>query len=132
MPGLKARARTLVDLAQSAEFYVRSRPIQPDEKAAKLLTPEARARLARLADRLKACDWRASELESAARALAEEDGVKLGDLAQPLRAAATGTTVSPPIFEVLEVLGRNEALARIADAAAPMPPQAISPVSALR
>jgi glutamyl-tRNA synthetase len=64
--------------------------------------------------------------------LAEESGAKLGDLAQPLRAAVTGSTVSPPIFEVLEVLGREEALGRIEDAAAPLPPQAISSVSALR
>ena len=132
MAGLKARARTLVDLAQAAAFYVKPRPIQPDDKAAKLLTPEARSRLARLGEAFKGCDWRAAELEAAARGLAEEAGAKLGDLAQPLRAAVTGSTVSPPIFEVLEVLGREEALARIADAAAPMPPQAISPVSAVQ
>jgi glutamyl-tRNA synthetase len=132
MPGLKARARTLTDLAQSAEFYVRRRPIQPDEKAAKLLTPEGRGRLAPLVEALRACDWRAAELEAAVRRLAEGSGSRLGDLAQPLRAAVTGSTVSPPIFEVLEVLGREEALARIEDAEAPMPPQAISPVSALQ
>jgi len=132
MPGLKARARTLVDLAQAAEFYVRKRPVQPDDKAAKLLTPEARARLGRLAEAFKGCDWLGAELEAAARRLAEESGAKLGDLAQPLRAAVTGSTVSPPIFEVLEVLGREEALGRIEDAAAPLPPQAISSVSALR
>jgi glutamyl-tRNA synthetase len=132
MAGLKARARTLVDLAQSAEFYVRARPIQPDDKAAKLLTPEARGRLGRLAEAFKGCGWLGAELEAAARRFAEESGAKLGDLAQPLRAAVTGSTVSPPIFEVLEVLGREEALARIADAATPLPPQAISPVSALR
>jgi glutamyl-tRNA synthetase len=132
MAGLKARARTLVDLAQAAAFYVKRRPIQPDDKAAKLLTPEARSRLARLGEAFKGCDWRAAELEAAARGLAEEAGAKLGDLAQPLRAAVTGSTVSPPIFEVLEVLGREEALARVADAAAPMPPQAISHVSAVQ
>ena len=132
MPGLKARARTLADLAQAAEFYLRKRPILPDEKAAKVLSADARARLAQLAGALAGCTWRATDLEAAARGLAEESGLKLGDLAQPLRAAATGSTVSPPIFEVLEVLGRDEALARIADAAAPMPPQAISPVSAVQ
>jgi glutamyl-tRNA synthetase len=132
MAGLKARARTLVDLAQAAAFYVKRRPIQPDEKAATLLTPDARSRLARLGEALKVCEWRAPELEAAARRLADEAGAKLGDMAQPLRAAVTGSTVSPPIFEVLEVLGREEALARIADAAAPMPPQAISPVSAVQ
>ena len=71
-------------------------------------------------------------LESLARTFAEAQGIKLGQVAQPLRAALSGATTSPPIFEVLEVLGREEALARIEDAAAPMPPQAISPVSALR
>ncbi len=132
MPGLKARARTLVELARSAEFYLRRRPILPDETAAKLLTPESRARLARFAAALAGISWRAGELEAAARRLCEEAGLKLGDLAQPLRAAVTGATVSPPIFEVLEVLGHEEALARIADAAAPSPPQAVSPFSAVR
>jgi glutamyl-tRNA synthetase len=132
LASLKTRARTLADLAQSAEFYVRARPILPDDKAAKLLTPEARARLTRLASTFTGIAWRGPELEAAARRMADAEGLKLGDVAQPLRAAITGSTVSPPIFEVLEVLGPEEALARIKDAASPMPPQAISPFSAVQ
>ena len=132
MASLKNRARTLVDLAKSAEIYVRARPILPDEKAVKILTPEARARLGRLASAFIGVAWSGPELEAAARRLADAEGLKLGDVAQPLRAAVTGSAVSPPIFEVLEILGPEESLARIKDATSPMPPQAISPVSALR
>jgi glutamyl-tRNA synthetase len=132
MASLKNRARTLVDLARSAEIYVRGRPILPDEKAVKILTPEARARLGRLASAFIGVAWSGPELEAAARRLADAEGLKLGDVAQPLRAAVTGSAVSPPIFEVLEILGPEESLARIKDATSPMPPQAISPVSALR
>ena len=132
MASLKNRARTLVDLAKSAEIYVRGRPILPDEKAVKILTPEARARLGRLASAFIGVAWSGPELEAAARRLADAEGLKLGDVAQPLRAAVTGSAVSPPIFEVLEILGPEESLARIKDATSPMPPQAISPVSALR
>ncbi len=128
MAALKARARTLVDLAKSTEFYVRKRPIPLDEKAIKLLDADAGARLTRLGVALERCQWRAGELEAAARELAEAAGLKLGDVAQPLRAAVTGSTVSPPIFEVLEVLGRAETLARIQDSAA----RGISPVSAVQ
>jgi glutamyl-tRNA synthetase len=132
MASLKNRAHTLVDLARSAEIYVRGRPILPDEKAVKILTPEARARLGRLASAFIGVAWSGPELEAAARRLADAEGLKLGDVAQPLRAAVTGSAVSPPIFEVLEILGPEESLARIKDATSPMPPQAISPVSALR
>jgi len=132
MASLKNRARTLVDLAKSAEIYVRGRPVLPDEKAVKILTPEARARLGRLASAFTGVAWSGPELEAAARRLADAEGLKLGDVAQPLRAAVTGSAVSPPIFEVLEILGPEESLARIKDATSPMPPQAISPVSALR
>src|SRR5206468_10527527 len=93
LASLKTRARTLVDLTQSAEFYVRPRPILPDDKAAKLLTPEARARLARLASTFTGIAWRGPELEAAARRMADAEGLKLGDVAQPLRAAITGATV---------------------------------------
>ena len=133
LASLKTRARTLVDLAQAAEIYVRPRPILPNEKAAKLLTPEARARLANVAGVLAEVEaWRGPELEAAARRMADAEGLKLGDVAQPLRAAVTGSTVSPPIFEVLEILGPDEVLARIRDAASSGPPQAISPFSAVQ
>jgi glutamyl-tRNA synthetase len=120
MPGLKERAKTLVELAESATFYVRPRPIALDAKAEALLDVEARASLAALAVVLSAVEpWQAAALEDAVRAHAEAHGQKLGKLAQPLRAALTGRTTSPPIFDVLAVLGRDESLARIADAAAP-------------
>jgi glutamyl-tRNA synthetase len=116
MAGLKARAKTLNELAESARFYVARRPLALDEKARKLMTGEARQRLAALADELKGAEWRADTLEQLVRGAAERQGAKLGSLAQPLRAALSGATVSPPVFEVMEVLGRDETLARIGDA----------------
>ncbi|MEQ8741189.1 MAG: glutamate--tRNA ligase, partial [Hoeflea sp.] len=83
------------------------------------LNPEARALLARLASRLEAHnDWALSAIEETIRSFAEEENLKLGKVAQPLRAAVTGSTVSPPIFDVLATLGREEALGRIKDQAA--------------
>jgi len=118
MDGLKQRARTLVDLAAAAAFYVRSRPLRLDDKAAALLDAGARARLARLERALAdTTPWNAANVEAVVRKVAETEGVKLGALAQPLRAALTGSAVSPGIFEVVEVLGRDETLGRIADAA---------------
>jgi glutamyl-tRNA synthetase len=117
MPGLKPRASTLVDLAARAKFYVVARPIPLDENAAKLLDGPARERLEGLAEALRAVrSWDEAGLEAAVRAQAEAGGVKLGQLAQPLRAALTGATASPGIFEVMAVLGREEVLARLADA----------------
>ncbi|HLI11387.1 MAG TPA: glutamate--tRNA ligase [Alphaproteobacteria bacterium] len=116
MDGLKQRARTLVDLAAAAAIYVRSRPLPLDDKATALLDGEARGRLARLAARLDGiADWNTATLEAAVRAAAEAEGVKLGAVAQPLRAALTGSVVSPGIFEVMDVLGRDETLGRIRD-----------------
>ncbi|WP_029007640.1 glutamate--tRNA ligase [Azospirillum halopraeferens] len=118
MPGLKARARTLVDLADSARFYVATRPMVYDAKAGGLLDAGARAMLKDLAAVFAAePEWTAAALEDRVRGFAESRGEKLGKVAQPLRAALSGSTVSPPIFEVAELLGREEALARIADAA---------------
>ena len=119
MDGLKMRAKTLVELADNAVFYVRSRPIPIDDKAAALLTPEARERLRRFAAVLAAAEhWTAGALEEQARGFAEREGVKLGNIAQPLRAALAGATTSPGIFDVAEVLGRDECLARLGDAGA--------------
>jgi glutamyl-tRNA synthetase len=116
MPGLKARAKTLKELAENARIYVTARPLPMAEKAAALLTPEARALLGGLEQRLGAAgDWTAAALEAAVRAFAEAENVKLGQIAQPLRAALTGSTTSPGIFEVMEILGRSECLARIGD-----------------
>ncbi len=114
MPGLKERAKTLADLADSAAFLVRRRPLTFEPKAEALLTPEARAGLPALAAALAATDFSAPALDAALRAYAEAQGRKLGQVAQPLRAALTGSTMSPGIDETLAALGRDEALARIA------------------
>ncbi|MFC6487738.1 glutamate--tRNA ligase [Nitratireductor sp. GCM10026969] len=118
MPGLKERAKTLVELADGAGFLFAERPLAPDEKAAALLDDDARNMLADLADRFAAVpDWSAPALETVVRDFAQETGRKLGKVAQPLRAALTGRTTSPGIFDVLAVLGREEALGRIRDQA---------------
>jgi glutamyl-tRNA synthetase len=114
MPALKERAKTLVDLAASSAFLAKRLPFPLDAKAQALLTPEARAMLADLGPRLDATDFSASGLDVALRAFADETGRKLGQVAQPLRAALSGTTTSPPIDATLAALGRTESLARIA------------------
>jgi glutamyl-tRNA synthetase len=118
MPALKPRAQTLVELADKARFYVAARPIPIADDAAKLLTPEASALLGELSATLAGADWQAASLEAGLRDFVAAKGIKLGAIAQPLRAALTGSTASPGIFEVMEVLGRDECLGRITDAAA--------------
>jgi glutamyl-tRNA synthetase len=148
MPGLKERSKTIKELVVPADYLLPNRgrvdvkeddtlpvsyertlsatvrlsarfELELDEKAAKILSPEARKHLAALKERFAALEtWDAASIEAATRTYAEETGAKLGNIAQPLRAAATGRTVSPPVFDVLAVLGRDEALARIADQAA--------------
>jgi glutamyl-tRNA synthetase len=115
MPGLKERAKTLIDLAEGARFLLSDRPLEIDEKARALLTNEARALLQRTATVLQNVEWRAEPLDAAVRQLAEHEGIKLSAIAQPLRAALTGRTTSPGIFEVMYVLGREESLARLRD-----------------
>ena len=116
MPGLKERAKTLVELLDSAYYLTASRPLMPDEKAKGLLGDEARARLAALLPQLEALpDWSAAATEGAVRAFAEANALKLGQIAQPLRAALTGRATSPPVFDVMVVLGRAECLARLRD-----------------
>ena len=117
MPVLKVRAADLNDLAAGARFLFATRPIVPDEKAAALLTEAARALLAQVHAVLADAPWDAAALEVAVKALAERLELGLGKLAQPMRAALTGQTTSPGIYDVLELLGRDEALARIAEAA---------------
>jgi glutamyl-tRNA synthetase len=117
MDGLKSRAKTLKELAESARFYVQARPIGLEAKAAAMLTPDVRSLLAANANALSLISpWSAAALEQADRRYAEQHGLKLGQLAQPKRVALTGTTSSPPIYEVMEVLGREESLGRLADA----------------
>jgi glutamyl-tRNA synthetase len=118
LPGLKERAKTLLELSQGAEFLFSDGPRTLDEAAAKILTPDARAVLGGLSAALSAREWVASELEAATRAFAEAQGLKLGQAAQPLRAALTGRTVSPPIFEMLQILGKEESLVRLSAYAA--------------
>ena len=115
MPALKERAKTLVELFESARFLVAERPLAMDEKATRLLDQDARARLGRLAAMLAAIEWDAAALEEGVRDFASREGLKLGQVAQPLRAALTGSTTSPPIFDVLTALGREESLLRIGD-----------------
>ena len=116
MPFLKVRAKSINELADSASFLFRTRPLDMDEAAAKLLEGDARQLLARARDALAAVDdWNALALESAVRIVAEEAQLGLGKVAQPLRAALTGRTTSPGIFDVLALLGREESLARLGD-----------------
>ena len=117
--GLKERAKTLTDLLESAAYVWAQRPLDVDEKAAKVLDADARAHLGALADIFAALDdWTAAGTEAAVRAYAEQHELKLGKVAQPLRCALTGRTTSPPVFDVLETLGRDESLARIREQAA--------------
>ncbi|HST76785.1 MAG TPA: glutamate--tRNA ligase [Acetobacteraceae bacterium] len=113
MPGLKERAKTLVELADSASFLARTVPLPFEPKAAALLTPEAKLLLRDVAPALEATDFAAPALDAALRAYAEASGRKLGQVAQPLRAALTGSTVSPGIDATLAALGREEALSRV-------------------
>jgi glutamyl-tRNA synthetase len=118
MSGLKERAKTLIELIDSAGYLWAGRPLALDHKAEALLTDDARALLGDLARELERVEpWNAENAEAAVRAFAERRGIKLGTAAQPLRAALTGRTTSPGIFDVLAVLGRQESLARIADQA---------------
>ncbi len=113
MPGLKERAKTLVELAQAADFLYTDGPRTPEPAALKFLLPENRATLAAVLPALEATDWSGPALEDAARNFATAQGLKLGQVAQPLRAALTGKAASPPLFETMAVLGREESLVRL-------------------
>ena len=119
MPSLKERAKTLIELISGADFIFADRPLAIEPKAAALLTPETRILIGKLRTALEAVtDWRAETTEAAMRNFAEQNNLKLGAVAQPLRVALTGRTTSPGIVDVLAVLGRDEGLARLADQAA--------------
>ncbi len=120
MPGLKERAKTLIELIDSSRFIFADRPLTLEAKAAALLTPETRA----LIDRLRAAlelvaPWSAETTEAAMRTFAEQNNLKLGAIAQPLRIALTGRTTSPGIFDVLAVLGKETCVARLGDQSPP-------------
>ena len=116
MPALKERAKTLVELFDATRFLWASRPLDLNDQAKALLTPEAKSATAALLPELTAItEWTAEAVEGVVRGFAERSGLKLGAVAQPLRAALTGRTTSPPIFDVLAVLGKDESLARLRD-----------------
>jgi glutamyl-tRNA synthetase len=118
MPHLKERAKTLLDLLDAAGFLWADRPLSLDEKARALLTDEARVLIGSLVARFEeAPAWDAPAVEAGVRSFADARGIKLGAVAQPLRAALTGRVTSPPIFDVLAVLGKEESLARLRDQA---------------
>ena len=117
MPGLKPRANSLVALTDNAAFYVAERPIAMDARAKRLLGEDARDLLKALLDTLDTLEpWEEEDIERSIREFAQDRGIKLGAIAQPLRASLTGSTASPGIFEVVAVLGRAETIGRIRDA----------------
>lgn len=119
LPALKERAKTVAELIGQALFIVARRPLTLDDKARKLMDADGQAILAALTPKFEAApDWNAAALEALVRTYAEETGTKLGKVAQPLRSALTGRTVSPPVFDVMAVLGREETLARLRDLSA--------------
>jgi glutamyl-tRNA synthetase len=115
MPVLKPRAKDLPDLAEGATFLFRTRPLDVDDRAAALLSGDGAVLLAAAARALSSVEWTNEALDQAVRGVAETAGVGLGKVAQPLRAALTGRTTSPGIFDVLLLLGRDESLGRLAD-----------------
>ncbi|MBQ8105281.1 MAG: glutamate--tRNA ligase [Afipia sp.] len=118
MPGLKERAKTLLELVDSSNFIFADRPLQMEPKAAAVLTSETRKLIGELRSALEAVNpWTAEAAEAAMRQFAEQNSLKLGAIAQPLRVALTGRTTSPGIFDVLAVLGRQTCLDRLQDQA---------------
>ena len=116
MDGLKSRAKTIPELLDMAYFFLGSRPFKPDAKAAGLLDSVSRGMLNRLTSRLRNARWEPENLEAEIRDFAEGEGLKLGKVAQPLRAALTGRGVSPSVFDMMITLGKEETLARLEDA----------------
>ncbi len=116
MPQLKLRAKSTLVLAESALFLFETRPLVFEEAAQALLNLDSLALLRQVASALAECsDWTETVLENAVKGVAESAGLGLGKVAQPLRAALTGRTTSPGIFDVLLLLGREESLARLGD-----------------
>ncbi|WP_282608223.1 glutamate--tRNA ligase [Pelagibius sp. Alg239-R121] len=114
--GLKVRAKTMVELVDSARVYTNQRPLLVNAKAQKILSDEAKARLAAVLPRLEGIEtWNDGTIEQAVHDFAESTDEKLGNIAQPLRASVTGSNVSPGIFEVMSILGKAECIARISE-----------------
>ncbi len=113
---LKDRARTFVDLLEKAHFVLASRPIEPDEKAARNLDSVSRGILSELTPHLQNASWSRDTLEGLLTGAAEAHGMKFGALAGPLRAALAGRSVTPSVYDMMLVLGRDETVARLDDA----------------
>ncbi len=116
---LKDRARTFPELLEKARFVLAQRPVECDEKALKALDEEARAMLSELTPQLQNASWSRDDLEAVLNGFAEAQGTKFGKLAGPLRAALAGRAVTPSVFDMMLVLGPEETLARLMDAAKP-------------
>lgn len=112
---LKARAKTIPELIDMAYFFLGSRPFKADAKASQLLDIVSRGMLNRLTSRLRDATWGLENLEAEIRDFAEGENLKLGKVAQPLRAALTGRGVSPSVFDIMVILGKDETLARLED-----------------
>jgi len=117
MSVLKERAKTLPEVIEKAHFILSSRPFKPNAAATQILDPVSRGILNRLTPQLRNASWDQDSLEAAVRDFAETESVKLGMVAQPLRAALTGRKVSPSVFDVMLLIGRDETIARLEDAA---------------
>lgn len=115
LPEVKQRAKTLIEIADGLRFLLAERPLSLDEKAKAILTPEARDLLKKVLVEIQSAEWKADKLDEAVRGLATREGLKLAAVAQPLRAALTGRSTSPGVFEVMTILGRDESLARLQD-----------------
>jgi len=116
LPTVKEKAKSFDQIIEKAHFVIANRPIEPDDKAAKALDDVSRGILRELTPRLQTATWTRTELEDSVSALAQEHGLGLGKLAQPLRAALAGRMASPSVFDMMLVLGRDESIARIKDA----------------
>ncbi len=114
---VKERAKTFPELVEKAHFILTERPVEPDEKSARALDPVSRGILTELTPHLQNASWTRDVLETTVASVAEAHGIGLGKIAGPLRAALAGRTVTPSVFDMMLVLGREETLARLKDAA---------------
>jgi len=116
LPFVQERAKTYHDITEMSYFATANRPLEFDEKAEKSVQSVSQGILTELTSRLQNVSWTHDDLDELLRTLADETGGKLGQIAQPVRAALTGRATSPGVFHVMETLGREETLARLNDA----------------
>jgi glutamyl-tRNA synthetase len=117
LPALRDRSKRLPDLLAKARFVLDSRPIAPDEKAAGILDSVSRGILAQLTFALQDDSWSRESLEGTVKTFADAQELKLGAIAQPLKAALAGTIAAPSVFDMMVLLGKEETLARLRDLA---------------